>query len=42
MGLVTLGFFSHTIQGLVAAIYILMLAHGLVSSALFMAITFFI
>ena len=39
MGLVTLGFFSHTIQGLVAAIF-LMLAHGLVSSALFMAITF--
>ena len=39
MGLVTLGVFSHTIQGLVAAIF-LMLAHGLVSSALFMAITF--
>ena len=39
MGLVTLGIFSHTIQGLVAAIF-LMLAHGLVSSALFMAITF--
>lgn len=39
MGLVTLGIFSHTIQGLVAAIF-LMLAHGLVSSALFIAVTF--
>ena len=39
MGLVTLVIFSHTIQGLVAAIF-LMLAHGLVSSALFLAITF--
>ena len=39
MGLVTLGVFSHTIQGLVAAIFF-MLVHGLVSSALFMAITF--
>ncbi len=38
MGLVTLGIFSHTIQGLVAAIF-LMLAHGLVSSALFIAVT---
>ncbi len=38
MGLVTLGIFSHTIQGLAAAIF-LMLAHGLVSSALFLAIT---
>nr|YP_001648495.1 NADH dehydrogenase subunit 4 [Topsentia ophiraphidites]ABW83857.1 NADH dehydrogenase subunit 4 [Topsentia ophiraphidites] len=39
MGLVTLGIFSHTVQGLVAAIF-LMLAHGLVSSALFIAVTF--
>lgn len=38
MGLVTLGIFSHTMQGLVAAIF-LMLAHGLVSSALFIAVT---
>lgn len=39
MGLVSLSLFSHTIQGLVAAVY-LMLAHGLVSSALFIAVTF--
>ena len=39
MGLVTLGLFSHTIQGLVAAVF-LMLAHGLVSSALFIAVTY--
>ena len=39
MGLVTLGIFSHTIQGLVAAV-VLMLAHGLVSSALFIAVTY--
>lgn len=39
MGLVTLGIFSHTIQGLVAAVF-LMLAHGLVSSALFIAVTY--
>jgi len=39
MGLVTLGLFSHTSQGLVAAIF-LMLAHGLVSSALFIGVTF--
>lgn len=38
MGLVTIGIFSHTMQGLVAAIF-LMLAHGLVSSALFIAVT---
>lgn len=38
MGLVTLGLFSHTVQGLVAAVF-LMLAHGLVSSALFIAVT---
>ena len=38
MGLVTLSLFSHTIQGLVAAVF-LMLAHGLVSSALFIAVT---
>jgi NADH-ubiquinone oxidoreductase chain 4 len=39
MGLVTLGIFSHTLIGIVAAIF-LMLAHGLVSSALFMIVTF--
>lgn len=39
MGLVTLGVFSQTAQGIVGAIY-LMLAHGLVSSALFIAVTF--
>ena len=38
MGLVTLGIFSHSTQGLIASIY-LMLAHGLVSSALFIAVT---
>ena len=38
MGLVTLSLFSHTIQGLIAAVF-LMLAHGLVSSALFIAVT---
>ena len=39
MGLVTLSIFSHTVQGLVAAVF-LMLAHGLVSSALFIAVTY--
>lgn len=39
MGLVTLSIFSHSVQGLVAAIY-LMLAHGLVSSALFIGVTY--
>ena len=39
MGLVTLSLFSHTVQGLVAAVFF-MLAHGLVSSALFIAVTF--
>lgn len=39
MGLVTLGLFSNTVQGLVAAGF-LMVAHGLVSSALFIAVTF--
>lgn len=39
MGLVTLGIFSHTVIGIVAAIF-LMLAHGLVSSALFIIVTF--
>ena len=39
MGLVSLAIFSHSIQGLVAAI-LLMLGHGLVSSALFISITF--
>ena len=38
MGIVTLGIFSKTIEGLVAAI-ILMLAHGLVSSGLFIVVT---
>ena len=37
MGLVTLGIFTHTIQGLVSAIF--MLAHGFVSSALFIIVT---
>nr|YP_654372.1 NADH dehydrogenase subunit 4 [Nematostella sp. JVK-2006]ABG02346.1 NADH dehydrogenase subunit 4 [Nematostella sp. JVK-2006] len=39
MGLVTLGLFTHTIEGLVAAMF-MMLAHGVVSSALFIAVTF--
>nr|YP_009139591.1 NADH dehydrogenase subunit 4 [Platyzoanthus mussoides]AKF78613.1 NADH dehydrogenase subunit 4 [Platyzoanthus mussoides] len=39
MGLVPLGLFSHTIEGLVAAVF-MMLAHGFVSSALFIAITY--
>nr|YP_009159671.1 NADH dehydrogenase subunit 4 [Halcampoides purpureus]AKQ50944.1 NADH dehydrogenase subunit 4 [Halcampoides purpureus] len=39
MGLVTLGLFTHTIEGLVAAVF-MMLAHGLVSSALFIAVTY--
>ena len=39
MGLVTLSLFSHTVQCLVAAVF-LMLAHGLVSPALFIAVTF--
>nr|QJS34588.1 NADH dehydrogenase subunit 4 [Phanopathes sp. NB-2020] len=39
MGLVTLGLFTHTVEGLVAAVF-MMLAHGLVSSALFIAVTF--
>ncbi len=38
MGLVVLGLISHTPQGMVAAIY-LMVAHGLVSPALFIAVT---
>nr|QRG31968.1 NADH dehydrogenase subunit 4 [Pseudosuberites sp. CY-2021] len=38
MGLVTLGLFSHTVQGLVGAVF-LMLGHGLVSSALFIGVT---
>nr|YP_010118127.1 NADH dehydrogenase subunit 4 [Turritopsis lata]QQW46727.1 NADH dehydrogenase subunit 4 [Turritopsis lata] len=36
MGLVTLSIFAHSIEGLIASI-IMMLAHGLVSSALFMS-----
>lgn len=39
MGLVTLGIFSHTLQGWVSAVF-LMLSHGLVSSALFIVVTF--
>lgn len=39
MGLVTLGIFTHTIEGLVAAVF-MMLAHGLVSSALFIVVTY--
>nr|YP_009160772.1 NADH dehydrogenase subunit 4 [Myriopathes japonica]YP_010697714.1 NADH dehydrogenase subunit 4 [Myriopathes ulex]AGN48521.1 NADH dehydrogenase subunit 4 [Myriopathes japonica]WCF76512.1 NADH dehydrogenase subunit 4 [Myriopathes ulex] len=39
MGLVTLGLFTHTIEGLVAAVF-MMLAHGIVSSALFIAVTY--
>ncbi len=39
MGLVTLGLFTHTVEGLVAAMF-MMLAHGVVSSALFIAVTF--
>lgn len=39
MGLVPLGLFTHTIEGLVAAVF-MMLAHGFVSSALFIAITY--
>lgn len=38
MGLVTLGIFTQTLQGLVAAIY-MMIAHGLVSAALFIIVT---
>ena len=38
MGLVTLGIFTHTLEGLTAAIFT-MIAHGLVSSALFIAVT---
>lgn len=38
MGFVTLGLFSHTLEGLIAAILI-MLAHGLVSSGLFISAT---
>lgn len=39
MGLVTLSLFSYLVEGLVAAVF-LMLAHGLVSSALFIAVTY--
>nr|YP_010593749.1 NADH dehydrogenase subunit 4 [Dendrobathypathes boutillieri]WAJ54438.1 NADH dehydrogenase subunit 4 [Lillipathes sp. USNM 1457355]WAJ54451.1 NADH dehydrogenase subunit 4 [Dendrobathypathes boutillieri] len=39
MGLVTLGLFTHTMEGMVAAVF-MMLAHGLVSSALFIAVTY--
>lgn len=38
MGLVTLGIFTHTVEGSVAAVF-MMIAHGLVSSALFIAVT---
>lgn len=39
MGLVTISIFSNTAQGIVAAVF-LMVAHGLVSSSLFIAVTF--
>nr|UUF92208.1 NADH dehydrogenase subunit 4 [Premocyathus sp. IS-2022] len=39
MGLVPLGIFTHIIEGLVGAVF-LMLAHGFVSSALFIGITY--
>nr|YP_010461266.1 NADH dehydrogenase subunit 4 [Heterocyathus sulcatus]UUF92197.1 NADH dehydrogenase subunit 4 [Heterocyathus sulcatus] len=39
MGLVPLGIFSHIMEGLVGAVF-LMLAHGFVSSALFIGVTF--
>ena len=39
LGMFTLGLFTHTIEGLVAAVF-MMLAHGFVSSALFIAITY--
>lgn len=39
MGLVTLAIFTHTIEGMGAAL-LMMLAHGLVSSALFIAVTY--
>nr|YP_010461290.1 NADH dehydrogenase subunit 4 [Caryophyllia scobinosa]UUF92247.1 NADH dehydrogenase subunit 4 [Caryophyllia scobinosa] len=39
MGLVPLGVFTHIIEGLVGAVF-LMLAHGFVSSALFIGITY--
>nr|YP_004581284.1 NADH dehydrogenase subunit 4 [Polycyathus sp. MFL-2011]AEG79877.1 NADH dehydrogenase subunit 4 [Polycyathus sp. MFL-2011] len=39
MGLVPLGIFTHIMEGLVGAIF-LMLAHGFVSSALFIGVTF--
>merc|ERR1712168_1211903 len=39
MGLVPLGLFTHVIEGLIGALF-LMLAHGFVSSALFIGVTF--
>nr|YP_010461280.1 NADH dehydrogenase subunit 4 [Trochocyathus caryophylloides]UUF92224.1 NADH dehydrogenase subunit 4 [Trochocyathus caryophylloides] len=39
MGLVPLGIFTHIMEGLVGAVF-LMLAHGFVSSALFIGVTF--
>ena len=39
MGLVTLGVFSHTVEGLIGGI-VLMLSHGLVSSGLFIGVTY--
>nr|YP_010323270.1 NADH dehydrogenase subunit 4 [Leptophyton benayahui]UKP88405.1 NADH dehydrogenase subunit 4 [Leptophyton benayahui] len=38
MGIVTIGLFTHTIEGLIASVF-LMIAHGVVSPALFMAVT---
>nr|YP_010322847.1 NADH dehydrogenase subunit 4 [Cornularia pabloi]UKP87535.1 NADH dehydrogenase subunit 4 [Cornularia pabloi] len=38
MGIVTVGLFTHTMEGLIASIF-LMIAHGVVSPALFIAVT---
>nr|YP_007476456.1 NADH dehydrogenase subunit 4 [Heliopora coerulea]AGF33132.1 NADH dehydrogenase subunit 4 [Heliopora coerulea]UKP87689.1 NADH dehydrogenase subunit 4 [Heliopora coerulea] len=38
MGIVTIGLFTHTMEGLIASIF-LMIAHGVVSPALFIAVT---
>jgi len=38
MGIVTIGLFTHTLEGLIASVF-LMIAHGVVSPALFIAVT---
>nr|YP_010323253.1 NADH dehydrogenase subunit 4 [Tenerodus fallax]UKP88388.1 NADH dehydrogenase subunit 4 [Tenerodus fallax] len=38
MGIVTIGLFTHTMEGLIASVF-LMIAHGVVSPALFIAVT---